>query len=139
MFLSAPQKFPPLPTPDSERPTALSGPARQDHDPQKWVNALTVPYIVLPGGGAGGAQAGDAALVIDRRTGTQVKAIVGDIGPSDETDAGSMCLAGLITGMRLEQIIEQEAHKPGSFISPRSGGTEEKRLRYISFPGTRMR
>jgi hypothetical protein len=50
-----------------------------------------------------------------------------------------MCLAGLITGLHLEQITEQEARTLGSFISPRSGGTEEQRFRYIVFPGTRMR
>jgi hypothetical protein len=50
-----------------------------------------------------------------------------------------MCLAGLITGMRLEQITAQEARTPGSFLNPRSGGTEEQRFRYIAFPGTRMR
>jgi peptidoglycan hydrolase-like protein with peptidoglycan-binding domain len=119
--------------------TALSDPDRQTRDPRKWVNALTVPYIVLPGGGVGGAQAGDAALVIDRHTGTQVKAIVGDIGPRDETGEGSMFLAGRITGMSVDQITEQEARTPESFINPRSGGTEEHRFRYIAFPGTRMR
>jgi peptidoglycan hydrolase-like protein with peptidoglycan-binding domain len=119
--------------------TALSNPDRQDRDPRKWVNALTVPYIVLPSGGAGGAQAGDAALVIDRQTGTQVKAIVGDIGPRDETGEGSMFLAGRIIGMNQGQITEQEARNPGSFINPRGGGTEEQRFRYIAFPGTRMR
>jgi peptidoglycan hydrolase-like protein with peptidoglycan-binding domain len=42
--------------------TALSDPTREDRDPLKYVNALTVPYVVLPGGEAGGARAGGCRL-----------------------------------------------------------------------------
>jgi peptidoglycan hydrolase-like protein with peptidoglycan-binding domain len=118
--------------------TALQDRNAAARDPSEYVDALNFPYIVLPGGGAGGAGAGDAALVIDETTGMRVKAIVGDIGPSDETGEASMYLAGLISGLSPTQITEAEARKKGSFVSPRSGGTEKRRFRYIALPKTTM-
>jgi len=120
--------------------TALTDGSKKTPDPRKYVNALKVPYIVIPGVSGGiGVKAGDAALVIDTETGVRVKAIVGDVGPSDETGEGSMFLAGLISGLKPSQITEKEARNRGSFMSPRGGGTEKKRFRYIMFPGTTMK
>lgn len=119
--------------------TALGDPDLPDRNPNKWVDALTVPYLVLPGGGAGGARAGDAALVIRRDTGVQVKAIVGDIGPADETGEASMCCAGLVSGLSLSQITETLARTSGSLIDPRNGGPRGNNFRYIAFPNTGMR
>lgn len=118
--------------------TALSDGSKKDADPTKYVNALRVPYIVLPGVSIG-ARAGDAALVIDQETGARVKAIVGDVGPADETGEASMFLAGLISGLKPSQITEARARDKNSFMSPRGGGTEKKRFRYIIFPGTTMK
>ncbi len=118
--------------------TALSDRSKKDADPTKYVNALKIPYIVIPGV-AIGARAGDAALVIDQVTGARVKAIVGDVGPVDETGEASMFLAGLISGLKLSEITEAKARDKSSFMSPRGGGTEKKRFRYIIFPGTTMK
>jgi hypothetical protein len=118
--------------------TALSDGSKKTADPTKYVNALKVPYIVIPGVSIG-VKAGDAALVIDQETGARAKAIVGDVGPKNETGEASMFLAGLIAGLKPSQITEKEARTKGSFMSPRSGGTEKKRFRYIIFPGTTMK
>jgi peptidoglycan hydrolase-like protein with peptidoglycan-binding domain len=118
--------------------TALSDGSKKAADPTKYVDALTVPYVVIPGVSIG-AKAGDVALVIDQETGTRVKAIVGDVGPGDETGEASMFLAGIIDGLKPSQITEAKARDKSSFMSPRGGGTEKKRFRYVIFPGTTMK
>jgi peptidoglycan hydrolase-like protein with peptidoglycan-binding domain len=120
--------------------TALTDGSRKTVYPTKYVDALKVPYIVIPGVSGGIAvKAGDVALGIDQRTGIRVKAIVGDVGPSDETGEASMFLAGLIAGLKVSQITEKEARNKESFMSPCGGGTEKKHFRYTIFPRTTLK
>jgi peptidoglycan hydrolase-like protein with peptidoglycan-binding domain len=118
--------------------TSLRDPNKAATDPAKYVDALKVPYIVLPGGKLGAARVGDVALVIDFDSGSRVKAVVADAGPAGETGEASIFCAGLAIGMKSSEITEGEARKKGSFINPRSGGTDKKRFRYIIFPGTKI-
>jgi hypothetical protein len=118
--------------------TSLRDPGKAITDPTKYVDALTVPYIVLPAGKLGAARVGDLALVIDFDTGNRVKAVVADAGPAKEIGEASIFCAGLAIGMKVSAITETEARRRGSFINPRSGGTEKKRFRYIVFPGTKV-
>lgn len=99
----------------------------------RYVNAVAVPYIVLPGQIVGGQlHMGDPALVIDTKTGVQVKAIVADSGPTTKTGEASAMLAALISK---QDTSKKPVGAPKSFSSPRSGGTDERRYRYIVFPG----
>jgi len=118
--------------------TSLRDPSKAATDPAKYVDALKVPYIVLPGGKLGAARVGDVALVIDFETGNRVKAVVADAGPGDEIGEASMFCAGLAIGLKPSEVTEAEARRAKSFINPRSGGTEKKRFRYIVFPGTKI-
>jgi hypothetical protein len=117
--------------------TSLTDTSKAGTNPAKYVDALTVPYIVLPGGKLGAGRVGDVALVIDLQTGNRAKAVVADAGPPSELGEASIFCAGLVTGMKASDITEKEARRRGSFINPRKGGTEKKRFRYIVFPERR--
>jgi hypothetical protein len=81
---------------------------RAPTDPRHYVDAATVPYVVLSPRAfrATNAHLGDIASVWNRRTEKLAHAIVADIGPVDELGEGSVALARA-TGV------------PGS---PKSGG-----------------
>ncbi len=118
--------------------TSLRDPGKAIIDPTKYVDALEVPYIVLPAGKLGAGRVGDLALVIDFETGNRVKAVVADAGPAREMGEASIFCAGLAIGMKIDEITATEARRRGSFINPRSGGTKKTRFRYIVFPHTKV-
>lgn len=118
--------------------TSLRDPAKAATDPTKYVDALKVPYIVLPAGKLDAARVGDVAVVIDFDTGNRVKAVVADAGPAGEIGEASIFCGGMAIGLKPSEITEAEARRKGSFINPRSGGTEKKRFRYVVFPGTKV-
>ncbi|MBA3651272.1 MAG: hypothetical protein H0W66_07295 [Chthoniobacterales bacterium] len=91
-------------------------------DPRRYVDSESIPYIVLPGGKLGGAKLGDYALVINTRTKDRVKAIVADSGPKNKLGEASIATAEALLGK--------------SKSSPKTGGTDEKIIRYIVFPGS---
>ena len=102
--------------------TSLEDPAFNRKNPRRYVDSESIPYIVLPGGKLGGAKLGDYALVINLKTKARVKAIVADSGPKAKLGEASIATAKALLGK--------------SKSSPKSGGTEEKIIRYIVFPGS---
>jgi hypothetical protein len=101
--------------------TALQDPGFDRSDPRRYVDATTVPFVVLPPRAVQmlGARLGDFALVIDVASGRQAPAIVADIGPGNSLGEGSVALADAL----------------GIPSDPRSGGTDGEVL-YVIFPGS---
>ncbi len=96
--------------------TSLEDRSRAERDPRRYVDASSIPYIVLPGGAANrqflreaGVRLGDLAVVHNRRTGRTAFAIWADTGPAHHLGEGSIALA--------EALGYDNT-------SPRSGGTE---------------
>ena len=81
---------------------------RSTTDPRHYVDAATIPYVVLSPRviRAANAHLGDFATVWNRRTQKLSHAIVADIGPADELGEGSLALA----------------HATGVPGTPKSGG-----------------
>jgi peptidoglycan hydrolase-like protein with peptidoglycan-binding domain len=107
-------------------------------NPRKYVDALTVPYVVIPGGNVGGAAMGNPAIVIDLNSNRRVSAVVADGGPSEQAGEASMFCAGLISGLPASEITEALARKHASVINPRNGGPSGSRFRYIIFTGVHV-
>ncbi len=106
--------------------TSLTDSSHAWNDPRRFVDAETVPFIVVPPSftgflGKGGlCRLGDLALVVNLDNGRKVPCIIADIGPADELGEGSIALA---------QALDVAC-------SPRRGGCEEGLLTII-FPGSR--
>ena len=100
--------------------TSLQDTAFNRKDPRRYVDSESIPYIVLPGGKLGGAKLGDYALVINLKTKARIKAIVADSGPKSKLGEASIATAQALLGK--------------SKSSPKSGGSDEKIIRYIVFP-----
>jgi len=100
--------------------TALEDPARDRTDPRRYLDAETIPYIVLPGHMAVGASLGDFATVVNRRNARSVGAICGDIGPRNKIGEASIATAKAI----------------GIPESPRTGGISAKIVLYLIFVGS---
>lgn len=113
-------------------------------DPARYVDALTVPFIVLPGGAAGPAKTGDAALVIDMRTGKRIKCLVADAGPSGKTGEASILVVGVLAdGLTPKQVVDAAKRDKLKRLhcNPRNGGLngpDDRKFRYIVFPNTGM-
>jgi hypothetical protein len=75
--------------------TALVHGSRAERDPRRYVNASTVPYVVLPPEvrAAGGARLGDLGAVWNRRQDALAFAILADVGPAGRIGEGSIALA----------------------------------------------
>ena len=124
--------------------SSLQDKTKDVDDPRRYVDALKVPFIVLPGGSAGPAGMGDAALVIDLKTKRQIKCLVADAGPAAKTGEASIQVCGVILDDLTPKQIEAAAKKDklkGLKCNPRNGGVggpSNRRFRYIVFPGTTM-
>jgi len=103
-------------------PTSLQDPSRRDKDPRRYVDASTIPYIVLPGlvRDKGGARLGDFATVRNRKNGRVAHAIYADGGPSGKIGEGSIALAKAL----------------GIPSSPKTGGMDAKDVAYVVFAGS---
>lgn len=99
--------------------TSLEDPSRDRKDPQRYVNAEAINFIVLPGRLGLGAKLGDFAVVIRPTTGTYVYAIYADVGPANKIGEGSIALAKAL----------------GISSDPKSGGVGSG-VAYVVFPGT---
>lgn len=102
--------------------TSLQDRTRGKTDPLRYVDSEMVPFIVLPGGHLGCAVLGDYALVVNTSNGKFVHAIAADAGPKHHVGEASIAVARALLGPKK--------------ASPRSGGTEDKIIRYIVFPGS---
>lgn len=99
--------------------TALWDRDKEARDPGRFVDASTIPYIVLPGSVARdtGARLGDFAMVFNRGNGKASYAIFADTGPS--VGEGSVALA----------------QKLGVRADARRGGARDN-IVYVVFPGS---
>lgn len=103
-------------------PTSLQSSDRAREDPRRYVDASTIPYLVLPGlvRDRGGARLGDFATVRRRSNGKVSHAIYADGGPAGKIGEGSIALAQAL----------------GLPSSPKHGGTSEKDIVYVVFAGS---
>jgi hypothetical protein len=85
----------------------------------RYVDASTIPFIVLPFGLGMGLKLGDLCLVYNNTTGDNDFAIYADTGPRDQIGEGSIALAAAL--------------KVPS--SPRTGGVSAG-ITYVVFPGS---
>lgn len=102
--------------------TALQDGRFPVHSCRRYVDAETIPYIVLPRGMPGTARLGDFALVMNLATGARCGAIWADIGPHGKLGEGSIALARAL----------------GIDASPRTGGCRAGILTVL-FPGSGVR
>lgn len=91
-----------------------------ERDPHRFVDAASIPYIVLPPVGFKYAKLGDFATVLNRRNGKVAEAIVADeSAPELKMGEGSIALAVAL----------------GIDSNPRSGGIEHG-VAYVIYPGS---
>lgn len=91
-----------------------------EHDPRRFVDAATIPYVVLPPKGFKHAQLGDFATVINLRNGKSSGAVVADeSAPELPMGEGSIALANALD-------IDS---------NPRTGGVE-RGVVYVVYPGS---
>jgi hypothetical protein len=91
-----------------------------ERDPRRFVDAASIPYVVLPPVGFKHAKLGDFATVFNRRNGKVAEAIVADeSAPELKMGEGSIALAVAL----------------GIDSNPRSGGIEHG-VAYVIYPGS---
>ena len=97
---------------------------KRPNDPSAYVDAETVPYIVVPPSviqKTAGAVLGCKALATNLQNGRSVECIVADVGPRNKV--GELSIAA--------------ARALGLPSSPRNGGTEKPIIGYQLWPGVR--
>jgi len=101
--------------------TSLEDTDKKETDPERYVNAETIPYIVLPQKveEAGGAKLGDFAVVLNKANGKLCYAIFADGGPPGKLGEGSIALA---------KALDIDAN-------PKDGGVPDNII-YLVFPGS---
>lgn len=101
--------------------TALFDPDHpKERDPRRFVDAASIPYVVLPPAGLKHAKLGDFATVVNLRKGKLSPAIVADeSAPQVKMGEGSMALADAL----------------GIDSNPRTGGIEHG-IAYVIYPGS---
>jgi len=100
--------------------TALEDLTKSRTDPLRYVDAESIPYIVLPEGMGGGAGLGDFAVVANVKSGIFTPAICADIGSRHKIGEASIAAAKAI----------------GIPSSPREGGVSQHIVRYMIFSGS---
>lgn len=80
--------------------TKLEDRTKDETDPARYVNASTVPYIVLsePARKAAKANWGDLAIVVNLHTKQSAGAIIADLSNDDELGEGSINLVNVLAG-----------------------------------------
>lgn len=101
--------------------TSLFDPAiANERNPRRFVDAVSIPYVVLPPEGFKHAKLGDFASVTNLRNGKVAGAIIADESAPDlKMGEGSIALAKVL----------------GIESNPRNGGIEEG-VAYVIFPGS---
>jgi hypothetical protein len=100
--------------------TSLINPAYPEDSQYRYMDAGSVPFIVLPGSHQNGAKGGDVCLCYNERTGDNCYGIFADVGPSSKIGEASM---------RMAQALQIDDN-------PKTGGTESKSIVYLVFPGS---
>jgi hypothetical protein len=99
--------------------TAYENPGFSETDPRRYVDAESVPFIVLPSRFGLGLKLGDLCFCFNTATDDNAFGIYADIGPSNQIGEASMAMAG-----------ELKANS-----DPRRGGVAGG-IVYVVFPGT---
>lgn len=109
--------------------TSLQDATKPVKSPAHYVDASTIPYIVLPSAvrTASHARLGDVAMVINRHNGKALAAIFADSGPAGKLGEGSIYLANQLS----DAPKVNATAKPGG-IGPGIG----KWMAYVVFPGS---
>lgn len=102
--------------------TSLQDRTRAKRDPLRYVDSSTIPYVVLPPEISRGQnmRLGDLAVVYHPARDRVCFAIFADGGPRGKLGEGSIALAEAL----------------GVPSSPRRGGTRQKEVAYLLFPGS---
>lgn len=98
--------------------TALQDPKINDAcDLAKYVDAVTVPALVIPKGSNGfsarNVHVGGLAVVMPRHDKAPIYAVVGDIGPADELGEGTVGLARLALNKTADPVNYDEVRGRG--------------------------
>jgi hypothetical protein len=99
--------------------TALEDKSKPLKDPERYVNANKIPFVVMPLKHKDKVCLGDFAVVLNRSKGLFAYAIVADLGPNDKIGEGSMALA---------RLLDIDAN-------PRTGGTDDGVV-FLIFPNS---
>jgi hypothetical protein len=92
-----------------------------EHNPRRFVDAASVPYVVLPPEGFKHAKLGDFATIVNLQNGKVAGGIVADeSAPELPMGEGSMALAKML----------------GIDSNPRTGGIEKRGVAYVIYPGS---
>jgi Fungal chitosanase of glycosyl hydrolase group 75/D-alanyl-D-alanine carboxypeptidase len=106
--------------------TTLTNPGTDAKKPAHFIDASTIPFLVLPGRrytrftSTKPIRLGDLGAVYNRKNGKQSFAIFADTGPAAEIGEGSIALANAL----------------GLNGNPKHGGTDVKDIVYVVFPGS---
>ena len=113
--------------------TALVDPTHpSERDPRRFVDAVTIPYVVLPPVGLKYAKLGDFATVINLRNGKMAGAIIADeSAPELMMGEGSLCLAAAL-GIDSNPRTGGIEHGVAYVIYPHSGNRKPRRLDEIA-------
>lgn len=120
--------------------TSLQNPAFAITDPRRYVDASTIPYVVLPEAAAraGGLRLGDLAAVVNQGNGKIAYAIYADQGPKDKLGEGSLDLANRLrtTPLPDNQGVRQSLPKGIVYVLfPGSGNRRPKSREQIGAGG----
>jgi Fungal chitosanase of glycosyl hydrolase group 75 len=83
--------------------TSLIDPTKIETDPRRYVDAVKVPFFVLPGNPALGARIGQVGMLFRPDTGDSSAAIFADVGPYNQLGEGSVNLVSNLGGTESQQ------------------------------------
>jgi hypothetical protein len=122
--------------------TSLAKPGSTDPcDINNYVDALTVPAIVIPKGSSSefalrNAAVGDLVVTMTPNSEVPVFAVVGDTGPVNQLGEGSIALNGKLLGKTAPPVNYDEVRGRGNFVGR---AWTVNRAVVLIFPGTRDR
>jgi hypothetical protein len=100
--------------------TSLNNPTYPQESQYRYVDAESIPFIVIPGSHSNGAKVGDVCLCLNQKTGDNCYGVFADVGPSSKIGEASMRMA---TALKIDN-------------NPKTGGTESRNVIYLVFPGS---
>ena len=102
--------------------TAWEDPTKETRDPRRYLDSESIPFLVVPGHMAGGLKMGDFCTMVNVSNNQVIHGLCGDIGPRSKIGEASIAAAkGL-----------------GIPSSPKSGGTDSRKILYIAYQGTAL-
>jgi len=117
--------------------TALVNPSYNHIDPRAYVNASTIPFIVLPSNNHLGGALGDIGAVVNFENGKVAYVIAADIGPANQLGEGSVALAEAI-GVNANAKNGGTSSGVGYCFFPDSGSRRPKTLSEINSIGEKL-